>query len=127
MAEALQLDPRSVAVLAVAAIVHGTVGFGSGPLLAPPVVGVVRDPTTAISALLIAAIVLAACVAVSERSASPPARRLLAPIWGGAVLGSVAGTVTLQRLDRDELQALVAAVIIAAAVAAFAHRPFARS
>jgi uncharacterized membrane protein YfcA len=124
------LDALSLATLVFlafgASIIHGTLGFGSGPLLAPALVAVAPNAATAIATLLMAALVLAGYVAMCERGRLAPPARSLAPIWIGALAGATAGTLLAQGIDRANLQALVAAVIVASAASAIARRPVVR-
>jgi uncharacterized membrane protein YfcA len=115
-----------VAVALVAAGVQGALGFGSGSLLAPVLVALHPAPKVAVAAVLLVGVALSVTVVADGRWRGERAPRALRAVWLAAPAGAAVGALLLRDAERVTLQALLAAVLVAAALLALSGRPLVR-
>lgn len=100
----------TLAIVALAAFVHGALGLGF-PLVATPLLALFTDVRSAILLTLVPAVVLSLVSILSDREWRTALRRFwLLP--AAAVLGSTGGTLVLVAADPEPFRLLLAAVIV---------------
>lgn len=105
-----------VAVLA--AGIHATLGFGSGPLLVPVLLAVVEPAVAVLAAVLVGMAVNLLQLLVERRRPDVAVRRLL-PLWIAAVPGCVAGALVAELISATALAVIVASGLVFSAITLF--------
>ncbi len=100
-----------LAVLLLAAFIHGALGFGF-PLVATPLLALMMDLRVAILLMLIPTICINIVSIIGERHRRE-ALRLFWPVPTFTILGSLIGTQILLSLDPEPFRLLLALVLIA--------------